>query len=409
MHLENKSLSRKFFLFIWIMYTSVYMTKSCFSAALASIVAEGVLTKSQTGFITSAFFLVYAALQIPGGICADRYNPAKLITIGLVGGAVANIIIFFNQSYYIMLIAWVLNGISQFALWPSVFKIVSSQLVKSDRKNMVFLIALASSAGLLVAYLVAAFVTKWQDNFLISAIVLFVFALLLQIFYRKICLHMVPDKNEAEQSSKTIETSTGKLFVSSGFFALIPAILCVSMVDQGIKTLAPTMLMESYPKVSPSLGNLMGTFVIGSGIIGTIVANLLYPKHIKKELSGYLGIILLAVPFSVILHTLGVLNIGVIIAAMCAIIALVAPAHMFSSHFNANFSRYGKNATAAGVANAAMSLAIVIESYGFNLLAEKTSWINVIEVCIFLLVIAAVFTLIAYRLWNRFIKEEMAE
>ena len=105
MHLENKSVSKKFFWTLWIMYAVVYMTKSCYSAAMASIVHEGVLTKSQTGFITAAFYFVYAPLQILGGVFADKYNPEKMIKIGLIGGAIANLIIFCNQNYYVMLFA----------------------------------------------------------------------------------------------------------------------------------------------------------------------------------------------------------------------------------------------------------------------------------------------------------------
>ena len=48
------------------MYSIVYMTKNCFNAALADIVNEGILTKSQTGSITAAFYIVYAPLQIVG-------------------------------------------------------------------------------------------------------------------------------------------------------------------------------------------------------------------------------------------------------------------------------------------------------------------------------------------------------
>lgn len=83
-HLENKSESRHFFWFIWIMYAVVYMTKSCYSAALADIVRDGVLTKSQTGFISGAFYVVYAPLQILGGIIADKRSPEKLIVQKLV-------------------------------------------------------------------------------------------------------------------------------------------------------------------------------------------------------------------------------------------------------------------------------------------------------------------------------------
>ena len=99
-HFENRKVSRKFFALVWCMYVMVYMTKSCFSAAMASIVYEGTMTKSQTGFITAMFFLVYAPLQIVGGIFADRYDPHKLIKIGLLGGSIANLIVFLNQNYY---------------------------------------------------------------------------------------------------------------------------------------------------------------------------------------------------------------------------------------------------------------------------------------------------------------------
>ena len=50
------------------------------------------------------------------------------------GGAVANAVIFFNHNYYVMLIAWTLNAVVQFALWPATYKIISSQLCRSDRR-----------------------------------------------------------------------------------------------------------------------------------------------------------------------------------------------------------------------------------------------------------------------------------
>ena len=143
-HLENKRESRIFFVFLWIMYSLVYTTKMCFSAALVFIKEEGLLTMTQASFIIAAFYIVYAPLQVAGGICADKYSPEKLITIGLLGSALANTVIFLNQNYYVMLAAWTFNAIIQFALWPSVFKILSSQLVRSDRSKMIFYISFSS-------------------------------------------------------------------------------------------------------------------------------------------------------------------------------------------------------------------------------------------------------------------------
>ena len=127
-HLENKGVSRRFFIYIFLMYSLVCMTKNCFNGALADIVSEEILTKSQTGLITAMFYIVYTPLQIVGGIFADRFSPERMIKIGLIGGAIANTIIFFNHNYYVMLASWIFNAVVQFALWPSTYKIRTVQI-----------------------------------------------------------------------------------------------------------------------------------------------------------------------------------------------------------------------------------------------------------------------------------------
>ena len=84
-HLENTNKSRFFYVFIWLVYSLVYMTKNCFSGALATIVDQGTLTLTQTTWIITAFYIVYTPLQIVGGRFADKYNPEKLILLGLLG------------------------------------------------------------------------------------------------------------------------------------------------------------------------------------------------------------------------------------------------------------------------------------------------------------------------------------
>ncbi len=410
MHLENRKMSRQFFWFIWIAYSCIYMTKSCFSAALAAIVAEGVLTKSQTGLITAMFYLTYGPLQILGGFFADKYNPERMIKIGLLGGALANTIIFFNQNYYVMLATWLFNGAVQFALWPSIFKIISSQLVRSDRKMMVNYITFASSFGLLLAYLVAAFVTKWQYNFAISAIVLVVLAVILHIFYGRVEPYMKPDKDvpEVVSSVKDKESphSTFKLFLASGFFAMVAATLFVTMAEQGFKTLSPTMLLESYSNISPRIGNLLGTLVIISGMLGIIVvAMFLYPKVIKNELWGYVLMLAISLPCVGVLRFVGQIDSMVSVALMCVAVFCLAPTFTFSSQYNMRFVKFGKNGTAAGISNAAMSLAIVLESYGFTLLAEKFDWSLIMTLCIGFIIGSLAFAFGAMLLWKKFNKK----
>ena len=172
--LNDKKLSLYLLILIFVLYTLVYMTKNCYSAAMVMLVKENALTKSQTGTISAVFYLIYAIFQVPGGIAADKYSPYKLIAIGLFGAAICNWLIVFAESYRMMLLIWSVNAIVQFGVWPSIFKIASCSLFPSHRSVAVFMLMLSSTLGLISSYLIAGFVSGWKLNFLVSAIILFV-------------------------------------------------------------------------------------------------------------------------------------------------------------------------------------------------------------------------------------------
>ena len=145
-YLEDVKLSTVLFVFVFLLYAVVFMTKNMFTSAMAAIVEEGFMTKSQTGLINAVFWFVYAPFQVIGGFAVDKYSPYKLIVLGLFGSVISNVIIFFNQSYYVMMGAWVFNAIIQFGVWPGTFKIVSTQIAPDMRKTAVFWILFAISS-----------------------------------------------------------------------------------------------------------------------------------------------------------------------------------------------------------------------------------------------------------------------
>ena len=178
-YLESERLSILLFIFMFLLYAVVYMTKNMFSSAMAIIVEDGFMTKSQTGMINAVYWFVYAVFQIFGGFAVDKYSPYKLIMIGLAGAAVSNIIIYFNQSYFVMMAAWTFNAIIQFGVWPGVFKIVSTKIAPRIRSTAVFWLLFSTSVGLGLSMLIASFVRHWKQNFLVSVISL----LVMMIFY----------------------------------------------------------------------------------------------------------------------------------------------------------------------------------------------------------------------------------
>jgi len=408
-HLENRRESRFFFAFIWILYAVVYMTKNCYSGAMAGIVEAGILTKSQTGLINSAFYLVYAPLQIVGGKAADKYSPERLIKVGLLGGALANTVIFFNQNYYVMLIAWVFNAIVQFGLWPSVFKIISSQLVRSDRKTMIFYISFSSSMGLLLSYIVASILPDWKLNFAVSAGVLAVFAVGLHVYERRLNPLMkwdrIPVKTAGGQIGEQDEMSTFRLFIISGFFVMVVVHFLRCIISQTATSLSPVMLMENYENVPAYMGNLLNLLVIGAGIVGTLIMKLvLYPKFVRSEAAGILASLLIILPCTLILRMIGTINIFWAVLSLCGVSLCSSAGTLLNSYFNANYAKYGKSGLAAGISNSFSSFGLMVTSYGMLKISEVSGWRTVTDVWVGVVVLALVLMVLVVRLDGKFKK-----
>jgi OPA family glycerol-3-phosphate transporter-like MFS transporter len=410
-HLENKKVSRVFFAFIWLMYALVYMTKSCFSGALASIVAEGSLTLTETSIISAGFYIAYTPLQILGGVFADKYSPEKLIAVGLLGSAASNVVIFFNQSFWVMLAAWVFSAIIQFALWPAVYKIMSSQLVRSDRSRMIFFMSFASSGGLILTYVISAFLPNWRWNFAISAVTLVILTVILLVFCKllnpilkkdkppKVVEELDPNDNPA------LHMSPMKIFAISGFVALLPAVLVRTMVEQGAKTLSPTMLSQSYESISPTLGNLLNVLIIVAGVGGTFLLKfLIFPRFIKNELVCYLVLLGITLPFSLVLRFVGDLPVGVIVFALCMSSLFLSATHLLTQYFNMHFVKYGLNGTAAGILNAAASFGLVMNYCVFGPTAERLGWPTVTTLWIIMIVIGMIGVAFGIKPSIKFIK-----
>ncbi len=408
-HLADHKTSLILFIYVWIMYAIVYWTKNCFSGAMASIVAEGIMTKSQTGLITAMFYLVYAPLQVVGGKLADRWRPDMLILIGLVGSGIANFIIYLNQSYMLMLVVWTLNAVVQSALWPSIFKIISSELAHEHRIRGVYYITFSSTFGLCFAFISAALMDKWQNNFLLSAILLVIMAVIMAILYPIAARKMVPDDgipakaiHDDFEHPEHLDTRSMTMFKKCGLFILLPVFITRGLLGLGIKNMAPTLLMESYDSVSPVLGNFLNIFIILSGLVGMFFIKKLYPKRIHDEIKGLGLIFVILIPIVALTLLIGKISLSPMLIILCLTIMLTEGSSLFTQYYTVKFAKYGKNGEVAGYINMAAALGIVIQSYGIAKIADMWGWVAALAVLLILVLISVVLIIVLIPKWKKF-------
>ncbi len=406
-YLESKSLSVVLFIFLFLLYAVVYMTKNMFSSAMAIIVEDGFMTKSQTGLINAVYWLVYAVFQVFGGFAVDKYSPYKLIMLGLTGAAISNIVIYFNQGYYIMMAAWIFNAIVQFGLWPGVFKIVSTQIAPSMRGMAVFWLLFSTSVGLGLSMLVASFVSHWKQNFLVSVISLLLMIVIYAVLNRFLSKKMVEEYVLEEKSKKTEGNKAPMLplMLSSGLVVFLIVCFFRVAIDNGIKMMTPVMLMESYDTLPAALSTRMSSVLIIFSALGTLVAGAMQSKVTRNESKAQIILYAASILPLLVVCFVGRVHYIWILLALCLAVMFIHGAAPFGQSFIAlHFEKYGRIGTVSGILNATASVGNVLASYVFAKMAEIMPWQGVATSWIVVIIACGLLCVVVLPRWTKFVR-----
>ena len=415
--LTNKRASILLLCALLLSYTFMCMTRNCFSSAMVFIVGEGVMSKSQTGAIVAVFYLVYAFTQLIGGFVTDKCSPEHLITLGYVGAGACNLAVYFNQDFTFVMAVWVLNAVLQFAIWPAVFKVSSSMLAKEHRSCALFLITFAIPLGMVINYAVAALISDWRLNFLISAVGLALSALIWEAGLLSVRSHMekadvvLPDTPiHTHYNKEQTNTSLLVLLTASGMLFYFVVMLTRAIFDNGLKSLVATMINENYSTASPVVATSLTIIILVMGALGPTLAHRLYPRMIKNEISATILLFAIGTPFGILLLLTGKISYWWIVIFLSVLVLTMNAALLLSSYIAARFNKWGKGATLASAINMMSSLGIVISNLVFTRVvdafgADKAAgWTAVIWIWVILLVLSNVLLFVIAPLWKKFLR-----
>ena len=348
----------------------------------------------------------------------DKWHPEKFITVGLVGAGLCNLVIFLNQNYAVMLAAWTVNAVVQFGVWPATFKLISTMLPEDMRTNSLFIITFSNPCGQVLSYVVAAIIGEsWKVNFLFSAVGLFVIAAVWEVIFRSLkpaievtysegCLTSRLEKQKRDERQNE---SFLKIAFRSGIIILCITAFIRCLFDLGIKSLTPTILNESYSELSPTLATALNIIVLLSGMLGTILAKLIYPKYIQNELKILAIFFGISLPLTISVYLmLGKVNYIIIVVLIAFIVMLMGGGTVFTTtYIAARYTKYGKGATIAGILNCVASLGVVAANTGFPAIAEQTgTWSATVAVWIALMSIALMLIIVGIPIWSKFIRNK---
>ncbi len=164
-----------------------YLDRSNISVAGAALSKDLNLSKIEMGYIFSAFGWTYAALQIPGGLIADRFGPRILYAFCLITWSLATLAQGFIRGFASLFALRLVTGAFEAPSYPINNRIVTSWFPEHERASSIALYVSGQFIGL--AFLTPILFTVqqyagWQGLFLGTGVVGLLWGVIWYVFYR---------------------------------------------------------------------------------------------------------------------------------------------------------------------------------------------------------------------------------
>ncbi|WP_369724005.1 MULTISPECIES: MFS transporter [unclassified Bradyrhizobium] len=159
--LSNRKTSVIAFVLLYIAYCISYIDRAAISLALAQIGKDFNLQAADLGIVISAFFLGYAAMQVPGGWLSDRFGSKYVVIVTIVMWSLFTAFTSLAWSLTSLIAIRFIFGIAEGAFPPASIRAIAEVFKKDSRPKMAGLLLSSNYAGSMLAPLIMAPLILW--------------------------------------------------------------------------------------------------------------------------------------------------------------------------------------------------------------------------------------------------------
>jgi sugar phosphate permease len=163
-------------------YATFYLVRQNFQIATPKMLDELGYTRTEIGWVFSAFAIIYGVGKFVSGMICDRTNARYFMTIGLVGSAFCSLLIGFSSSLTVLVIFYSLNGAFQSAGWPPVSRLMTQWYSPEELGTKWGIVSASHQLGSIIILIIGAHLSVmfgWRFVFIIPAVIALILALFL--------------------------------------------------------------------------------------------------------------------------------------------------------------------------------------------------------------------------------------
>lgn len=365
-----------------MVYGFAYAGRYGYNANIAPIMEFYGITRAEAGLVSTCFFFAYGAMQLVHGILCRFYPKKIVIPAALFLSAALNLTVFFQPPFAAIKYLWLVNGICQSVLWPSLVLTLGETLEPGMMKQAVFVISLTTMFGTLISYGGSALFNLFaffRGSFLLGAVLTVLIGLIWLFSYDRLTAERyVASAGEITTAEKSRKALGGGLV---GFLSVCVLFAAVcNFVKDGLSTWTPVILKEQFG-LGDSASMILTLILPVFGLFGSMLALAVNRKIRDYRLMA--GVFYVGLSFCLGGLLLSFRGAGVVLTlALLGVISCLAYAvnNVVTSMMPLELRDRVNSGFLAGLMNSATYIGSTASAYGLGRIADGAGWNAVILV-----------------------------
>ncbi len=391
-----------------LIYFMSYLSRKVYSVSVSIICDKEDILKSLAGLAVTGLFISYGVGQIISGFLGDKIPQRTLVSVGLVGTAICNLLVGimpnFSSNIILITIIWVFNGLFQSFFWPPLLKLVAKNCDNKTYVKAISMMTIFSQLAEVLLYLIVPGVSalsNWRVSFVIIAC-LCMGTTILWLFKSKGLDSGIVKITREERKSKYSGKGLVAALLASGILLYSMPIVFLGMIRDGVTTWAPSFTKDTF-NISSELSILITVIIAIASMIGIRLSSKIWMR-VKNEMTTATLFFLLGTICMILLFFLYD-KVAVITSVLLAI--AIASMHganlMLIGCVPSYFDFTGKVSTVSGIINGTIYAGSAISIFGFAKLSEYLNWKYIILIWIAVCALGTLLLALNIKRWYRFV------
>lgn len=260
-----------------------YIDRTVLFAVLPLVQKEFVVTKTQLGFLTSAFLGCYMLSAPLTGPLADRYSRRRVIAIGGALWSGLTLLTAFTHTYSELLLRHTLVGIGE-AVFSTIAPTFVVDLFPEEKRGRILgIFYLAIPVGSAAGYLLGGHLAPehgWRFPFYVAAIPGFLLA---------IAMWFVPEPERGHSDAPQIirKDTIRELFSNPAFWTANLGMAMMTFSLGGLQQWIPTFLSQERGLSLESANLKFGMIIVVDGIFAALIGGWLGDRLLPRMKGAY--------------------------------------------------------------------------------------------------------------------------